>query len=180
MVRVYTRPDRGHAWLRQVQGKCPRLALVLGFTETALLPGISAAGATPNHRRYTALADTEFLIKGPSAQPTYPLPPPSAGGLLRFILRGQWWPSRGFRWTCLTPACPPLRLFPISILAGRTARCLTTGGAMSLDLVQDLWQQGVHWGKILATYPEDYLLLTECVCGKGTTTAPGAPYRAGI
>ena len=50
---------------------------------------------------------------------------------------------------------------------------------MSLDLVQDLWQQGVHWGKILATYPEDYLLLTECCRGRNDYR-PGAPYRAGI
>jgi len=169
MVRVYTRPDRGHAWLRQVQGKCPRLALVLGFTETALLPGISAAGATPNHRRYTALADTEFLIKGPSAQPTYPLPPLAQGASPVYITRAVV-AEQGIPVDVFNAGLPATPVVPHIDLAGRTARCLTTGGAMSLDLVQDLWQQGVHWGKILATYPEDYLLLTECVVG-GTTTA---------
>ena len=170
MVRVYTRPDRGHAWLRQVQGKCPRLALVLGFTETALTTGyFCPPGRPPNHRRYTALADTEFLIKGPSAQPTYPLPPLAQGASPVYITRAVV-AEQGIPVDVFNAGLPATPVVPHIDLAGRTARCLTTGGAMSLDLVQDLWQQGVHWGKILATYPEDYLLLTECVVG-GTTTA---------
>ena len=87
-----------------------------GFTETALLPGISAAGATPNHRRYTALADTEFLIQRPVGAANLSFTPPLAQGaspvyITRAVVAEQGIPVDVF----LTPACPPLRLFPISI-----------------------------------------------------------------
>lgn len=42
-----------------------RLLLLLAGTETAAVPGISAAGATPASRRRTAAADAELLLLGP-------------------------------------------------------------------------------------------------------------------
>jgi uncharacterized protein (TIGR00303 family) len=169
MVKLYTRPDLGQAWLRQMQGKRPRLALVLGFTETALLPGISAAGATPAHRRYTAVADAEFLVNGPTEHPKYPLPPLDQGAspvyITRAVVDGQ-----GISTNVFNAGLPATPSIPHIDLAGQPAQCLTTGRAMCLSRVYELWQQGLHWGKILAAYPEDYLLLAECVVG-GTTTA---------
>ena len=50
------------------------LLLLLAATRTAEHPGISAAGATPDSRRFTALADAELLLKGPDGQRSWPLP----------------------------------------------------------------------------------------------------------
>ncbi|HSM82305.1 MAG TPA: TIGR00303 family protein, partial [Nodosilinea sp.] len=60
-IKIYTQRQQGQAWLERVQGLRPGLVLTLGFTETGLVEGISAAGATPRDRRYTALADAEFM-----------------------------------------------------------------------------------------------------------------------
>ncbi|NET54257.1 MAG: TIGR00303 family protein, partial [Merismopedia sp. SIO2A8] len=64
MIRVYTQRRQGHQWLQQYQKCPPVIACILGFTATGLIPGISAAGATPSARQYTAIADAEFLVKG--------------------------------------------------------------------------------------------------------------------
>ncbi|MEM6427295.1 MAG: hypothetical protein AAF728_19375, partial [Cyanobacteria bacterium P01_D01_bin.128] len=61
LIRVYTQRASGLSWLDRYRERLPQVACVLGFTETGLLPGISAAGATPSDRRYTAIADAEFL-----------------------------------------------------------------------------------------------------------------------
>ncbi len=46
MIPIYTQIQKGQQWLMQYRGKRPAFACVLGFTETGLLPKISAAGAT--------------------------------------------------------------------------------------------------------------------------------------
>jgi NaMN:DMB phosphoribosyltransferase len=79
MIRVYTQLEQGQRWLQQYQGRPPVLACILGFTATGLIPGISAAGATPEARKYTAIADAEFLVNGVTLKPQYPLPPLEAG-----------------------------------------------------------------------------------------------------
>ena len=53
--------------------------LLLAATDTAAVPGISAAGATPESRRRTAAADAELLERGPLPPPTHALPPLPAG-----------------------------------------------------------------------------------------------------
>jgi len=60
MIKIYTEIERGQNWLECHQKSSPIFALVLGFTETGLIPGISTAGATPEDRKYTAIADAEF------------------------------------------------------------------------------------------------------------------------
>ena len=49
--------------------------LLLAATETASVPGISAAGATPESRRCTAAADAELLLLGPGTTLPHALPP---------------------------------------------------------------------------------------------------------
>ncbi len=169
MIKVYTRPDLGQAWLHQRRGQRPHMALVLGFTATGLLPGISAAGATPTDRRFTALADAEFLVSGPQKNPVYALPPLHQGAspvyLSRAVVSEQGISVDVF--DAGLPVSPPI---PHLHLGGTPAQCVTTGQAMSLETVHHLWQQGLHWGTILANRAADYLLLAECVVG-GTTTA---------
>jgi uncharacterized protein (TIGR00303 family) len=170
MIRAYTQLDLVQQWLRRYEGKRPLYACVLGFTETGLIPGISAAGATPESRQYTAIADAEFLVQGPAQPAKYPLPPLNQGAspvfITRAVLSGQdipiWLFDAGLP---ITPAVKAIDL------RGSPAQCLSTGAAQTLDGVQQLFQQGLQWGAVLAQQVQDgYLILSECVVG-GTTTA---------
>ncbi len=169
-IRVYTEIPAGHRWLQRYQGCTPAIACVLGFTETGLIPGISAAGATPDSRRYTAIADAEFLSKGYQLNPQYPLPPLSAGASPVLITRAV-----------VEKLSLPLYLFnaglpqppsvPTIDLGGTKANCLTSGNALKLATVKHLFDQGLTWGEKLAqNHSSGYLVLGECVVG-GTTTA---------
>jgi uncharacterized protein (TIGR00303 family) len=169
MVKIYTKPAHGERWMTQVAGRCPLFCLTLGFTETGLIPNISAAGATPELRRYTAIADAEFIVNGPTANPQFSLPPLQAGAspalITRAAIADQQIPVQVFN-----AGLPQPPAVPSVDLGGRPARCLTTGQALDRETVQRLWRAGLTWGERLATSPWGYLILGECVVG-GTTTA---------
>jgi uncharacterized protein (TIGR00303 family) len=158
-----------------VRGRRPTLVLTLGFTETGLVEGISAAGATPGDRRYTALADAEFMVNGLAPQPRYPLPPLRAGAspalIAKAVVDGQ-----GLPLVVLNAGLPTALPVPHEDLRGKPAQCLSTGAALPLAVVRHLWRQGLAQG---ATLAGDYLLLAECVVG-GTTTALGVLTGLGI
>jgi uncharacterized protein (TIGR00303 family) len=168
MIYLYTQLQQGQQWLAKYQGKTPTFACVLGFTATALIPGISAAGITSQARKYTAIADAEFLSLGVQPNPNHPLPPLTAGASPVFISRAV-----------IESLELPFYLFNAGLLEpptadnidlkGVAANCLTSGRAMPLQIVQHLFQQGLDWGKKLAQQA-DYLIIGECVVG-GTTTA---------
>lgn len=169
-VRIYAQIARGQAWMQRHRQRQPGVVCVLGFTETGLMPGISAAGATPRDRRYTAIADAEFLVNGPQPQPRYPLPPLAVGAspvlISRAVIEALHWPVSLFNAGLPIPpsvACEDL--------GGMPARCLSGGNALDPPVVRHLLDQGWCWGEKLAgRSPMDYLILGECVVG-GTTTA---------
>ncbi|GCE64392.1 TIGR00303 family protein [cyanobiont of Ornithocercus magnificus] len=142
--------------------------LVLAGTRTAEQEGISAAGATPDSRRYTAVADAELLLTEPGKPRCFTLPPLAAGVTPALISQ---------------VACSLIDLRPIILVAGLEitptfphlqveasnlgpAACLSSGQAMSLERVKRLCRQGQY----LVRHLQGPLLLTECVPG-GTTTA---------
>ncbi|WP_370587945.1 nicotinate mononucleotide-dependent phosphoribosyltransferase CobT [Trichocoleus sp. FACHB-591] len=170
MIRVYTQAQLGQQWLQRYQRHRPLFACVLGFTATGLIPGISAAGATPQDRRYTAIADAEFLYQGPQAASQYALPPLQAGAspvlISRAVVEAQAIPL--YLFNAGLPVPPPV---PCVDLGGAAAACLSQGRALSRPVVQHLLEQGLAWGQQLAAQvPQGYLILGECVVG-GTTTA---------
>lgn len=168
MIRIYTQADRAQRWLKKFYARPPLLACVLGFTATGLIPGISAAGATPADREKTALADAEFLICGPQRHPTYALPPLVAGAspvlITRAVVQAQQIPVHLFN-----AGLPLVPSVPTIDLGGQPARCLSQAHALDRSIVQHLFQQGLAWGSRLAEQAS-YLILSECVVG-GTTTA---------
>lgn len=169
MIQIYTQHQQAQAWLARHQGTQPFFACILGFTETGLLPGISAAGATPESRRFTALADAEFLMNGVQPHAAYPLPPLQAGAspvfISRAVIEALNIPVAVFN------AGLPVRPAVAAIdLGGESARCLGTGQAMSIATVRHLFQQGLTWGAKLAAETTGFVILAECVVG-GTTTA---------
>lgn len=86
-ISIYTNEAQARSWLQRYQGKKPLFVCVLGFTETGLIEGISAAGATPKDRALTAIADAEFLVNGVQPAPKFPLPPLHQGASPVFISR---------------------------------------------------------------------------------------------
>lgn len=173
LIKIYTQQQRGNAWLEKYRDRPVVFCCGLGFTETALIPNISAAGATPEARQYTAIADAEFVQYGFRAEATYPLPPLTIGAspaiLARAILQRYNIPTYLFN-TGLN-ITPDSQILSLINLAGQSARCVSTGQALPLITVQHLFQQGLSWGKKLAqTYPGRSLILGECVVA-GTTTA---------
>jgi uncharacterized protein (TIGR00303 family) len=170
MIKIHTQIPTGQAWIKRFQGCRPVFACVLGFTETGLIPGISAAGATPGDRQYTAIADAEFLHNGPQPRPTYALPPLHAGAspvlITRAIVSEQSIPVYLFN-----AGLPHPPSVPCIDLGGKPARCLSQGRALDLPIVEHLFHQGLIWGERLATKARSsYVILGECVVG-GTTTA---------
>jgi uncharacterized protein (TIGR00303 family) len=169
-IRIYTEIKRGEEWIERYRGCLPAFACVLGYTETALIPGISAAGCTPEDRKYTACADAEFLYYGSQHNPQYPLPPLFSGVspvlISRAVVEALKIPVYFF--DAGLPQPPPV---PTIDLNGRPAKCLSQGAAMEQSLVQHLLEQGLLWGKRLSSdTPKEYLVIGECVVG-GTTTA---------
>jgi uncharacterized protein (TIGR00303 family) len=169
-IKIYTNIEQGEAWLESYRGSLPIFACVLGFTDTCLIPGISAAGLTPEDRRYTACADAEFLFYGATHQPMFPLPPLTAGASPVLISRAV-----------VEELNIPVYLFnagldvipnvPLIDLGGQKANCLSTGAAMEFSTVQHLLERGLSWGdQVSADLANSYLILSECVVG-GTTTA---------
>jgi uncharacterized protein (TIGR00303 family) len=170
MINIYTQVTQGEAWLNRYRGSLPIFACILGFTETGLIPGISAAGLTPDDRRYTACADSEFLYYGAKYKPKYPLPPLTSGAspvlISRAIVASLNIPVYLFNAGLVHT--PPV---PLIDLGGAPARCLSYGAALDINTVKHLLEQGLRWGSQLsADVATSYLILSECVVG-GTTTA---------
>ncbi|WP_324281975.1 TIGR00303 family protein [Cyanobacterium aponinum UTEX 3221] len=178
-IKIYTQLEQGKRWLNKYINCLPLFTCTLGFTNTALIEGISTAGATVDSRRYTALADAEFLVKGVQTKSIFPLPPLDVGISPTFISRAV-----------VEKFNLPVIIFNAGLLqspsvanidlGGKSANCVSTGKALPLDTVKHLYQEGLKWGKILAQQTEDsYLILSECVVG-GTTTALAVLTALGI
>lgn len=160
--------------------------LLLAATDTAAVPGISAAGATPAARRQTAAADAELLVLGPRAMRPHALPPLPAGvspalighAVLRDLdLLGQ---LQVVDLGCpVAPAIPHLRL-PGQESVGPAA-CLSTGRAMAPERVAALLARGRSWGRAWALRwgGRRPLLVAECVPG-GTSTALAVLQALGV
>ncbi|MEB3166147.1 MAG: TIGR00303 family protein [Cyanobacteriota bacterium] len=164
------------AWEAQWRRHWPdcQVLLLLAATDTAAIPGISAAGSTPESRRRTAAADAELLLLGPGAERPHTLPLLPAGVspalIAHVVLRELALTPLVVDLGCpVAPAVPHLRLGPPA--GDGPASCLSGGAAMAPARVSRLLALGRLWGQDLARrMPGRPLLLAECVPG-GTSTA---------
>ncbi len=158
--------ERVQRWKKNVTNMA--FFLILAGSKTAEIEGISAAGATAIARRYTAVADAELLLGGPSLPYRWPLPPLPAGvspALISYVAS---------RFLKIQPTIISAGLIHrpsfshISLEEPETgpARCLSSGNAMDKNRVKVLLDGGFKIGKKL----KQSLLITECVPG-GTSTA---------
>jgi NaMN:DMB phosphoribosyltransferase len=179
MIKVYTQLEQGQYWLERYRHRQAVFACVLGFSDTGLIPGISAAGATPLDRKYTCLADAEFLYNGPRSQPRYALPPLDAGASPVLISRAVL-ESLNIPLFLFNAGLPLLPTVPSIDLGGTPAKCVSSGNALALSTVKHLFDRGLFWGRELAAKTDGgYVILGECVVG-GTTTALAVLMDLGI
>ena len=166
---------KGRAFLRQLSGKNPLFACVIGVTETAKILGISAAGKYPELTDFTPPADVELLLLGkcrcitgvpvtPEGIPTPALITMSALGLANIPALVV---SGGLK---INPHVPFLDL------GGKPGRDVRTGKAV--DNVEDvIWRAKIAGENLSRT--TDYLVVGESIPG-GTTTALGVMLAMGI
>jgi uncharacterized protein (TIGR00303 family) len=178
-------PAQAERWLGgwSPGGPPPEVFLLLAATDTASVPGISAAGATPESRRATAAADAELLVRGARGLRPHALPPLPAGvspALISHVVVDALalHPLVVDLGCAVAPAIPHLRLPPPAGVG--PARCLSTGAAMTSARVEALVELGKRWGRALVNrVPQAPLLLAECVPG-GTTTAQAVLCGLGV
>ncbi|HDS15581.1 MAG TPA: TIGR00303 family protein [Proteobacteria bacterium] len=165
LIRVYE-PDPSRDFLFQSIKKPPFFCCTIASTDTALIPGVSAAGASPELIPFTAAADVEAIIHGRALCldkiPENPIGPPSPVIITMAALQQLQAPfliiDAGNQ---VTPRVPVL-------VAGRCpGRSLNDDEAVAMTT--DLFQQGIIIGRQLA-FSGHTLILGESVPG-GTTTA---------
>ncbi|HZS00558.1 MAG TPA: TIGR00303 family protein [Chloroflexota bacterium] len=157
---------RARALAARLRGKRPLFICTIAQTDTARIPGLSAAGATPELRELTPAADAEALYYGSArclhGVPANPLGPPGPAIITIAALRLARIPvlvvDAGTR---VRPQAPAIRLGEVP------GACLT--GGQAVPDAAGLYQRGYLLGAQLAGCA-DYLVLGESVPG-GTTTA---------
>jgi uncharacterized protein (TIGR00303 family) len=157
------------------KGLTPLFCCVLAHTDTCLLPGVSAAGATEELRIYTPAADAEAVAYGlPRCLPrlpSNPLGPPGPAGITRAAVRLGRLPvefvAAGLR---VAPEVDH-RVVPCS--GGRRIDC---GDAV--PEARELFRAGIALGREMAA-AHPYVVLGESVPG-GTTTALALLLALGI
>jgi uncharacterized protein (TIGR00303 family) len=178
LIAIHTHTTLSQDWLTRHHHHRPHVVCVLGFTATGLIPNISAAGLTPFDRQFTALADGEFLALGVQPHYQYPLPP------LQAIITRAIATALDIPVTLVNAGLPQPPSFPCVDFGGQAAQCLTSGQALPLSVVHDLWKKGLAWGETTARQLSQqsnspYLVIGECVVG-GTTTALAVLKALGI
>ena len=146
--------------------------LVLAATATAAVEGISAAGSTPQSRRFTAAADGELVMLGPASPRPHALPPLPAGVSPALI-----------SWVVLEQVRLSKRLVNAGVEVApavahgqapgsQPAACLSTGRALPPQQVQRLLQWGERFGQDwVRRHPGNLLVVGECVAGGASTAA---------
>ena len=173
-IRVY---GSGGGFVRSVRGKRFLFALVMSYTRTAEIPGITVAGANPDILKFTPPADAEFISYGAcrciDAIPMTPDGKPTPALLTRVALGyagtpfvavdagGMIKPKMPFVYTGLEPG-------------GDISR----EQALSEDMVAQAIAYGRSTGKTLAALT-DCLVIGESIPG-GTTTAQAVMRALGI
>lgn len=166
---------KAEALLKHLIGKNPLFVCIIGTTETAKIPGISAAGRYPELTDYTPPADVELLHLGRCrCIPGVPVTPegiPTPALITMSALRLADIPvlvaSGGLK---INP------LVPFLDLGGSPGRDVRTGKAV--DDVKEVLERARVAGENLAK-TADYLVVGESVPG-GTTTALGVLLAMGV
>ncbi len=153
---------------KKIEGKKPLFLCVIGNTETAKIPGISAAGADPEITDYTPAADVEYLYYGKckclEGVPITPDGIPTPGLITKAALDLGNIPK--------LIAIGGVNVFPQApyiTLGGKTGGDISKEGAVKNPI--QIFENAKILGENLSILA-DYLVIGESIAG-GTTTALG-------
>jgi len=174
IILAHNKP-KAENFLKRMSGKSPLFVCTIGTTETAKIPGISAAGKHPELTDYTPPADVELLLLGRCrCIPGVPVTPegiPTPALITMSALKVADIPvliaSGGLK---VNPHVPFLDL------GGSSGRDIRTGNAV--ENAEEVMQGARTAGENLAK-TADYLVVGESIPG-GTTTALGILLAMGI
>jgi len=152
--------------------------LCVASSESSDIEGISAAGASPELRRFTPSIDAEALVAGcPAGGAELPVSP--TGVVSPVVITRACTELAGFGITvvdCGTFKTPDLP--EVKRVGKGTAKCVSTGCAQNYEDVRELFYAGLELGGQVSDDVE-YVIMGECVPA-GTTTALGVLTALGI
>jgi uncharacterized protein (TIGR00303 family) len=167
-ISIARNEKKGKDFLNRIAGKSPLFVCTLGTTETAKIPGISAAGAMPEITDYTPPADIELLLLGKckciNGVPVTPDGIPTPALVTMSALKLANIPA--------LPVNAGLRILPhvpFIELGGKPGGDIRTGKAV--ENAEEVLNRAKLAGKILSE-TADYLVIGESIPG-GTTTTLG-------
>jgi uncharacterized protein (TIGR00303 family) len=167
--------SRGENLVRQLVEKNPLFVCVIGTTETAKIPGLSAAGRNPELTDYTPPADVELLLRGRckciQGIPVTPEGIPTPALIAR---------------SALELASIPMLIVSGGLKVRPHVPFIDVGGSLGGDIrtgravvnVEEVMERARIAGENLAKVA-DYLVIGESIPG-GTTTALGTLLAMGI
>lgn len=164
-------------FLSKLYGKNPLFICVIGNTETAKIPGISAAGANPELTDYTPPADAEYLFYGKCrCIPGVPITPegiPTPALITRSALK-----IAGIQKIVVNAGLRIPPKIPFIDVQGSPGGNIRKGKALDGRRVEEILENARTAGQILSGFA-DYLVIGESIAG-GTTTALGVMLSMGI
>jgi uncharacterized protein (TIGR00303 family) len=167
--------QKAEAFLDEIEGKHPLFICVIATTETAKIPGLSAAGANPDFTDFTPPADAELLLLGrcKSIQgvPVTPDGIPTPGLITLSALRLADIPV-----LVVNGGVKVKPQIPFVDLGGNSGRDIRSGD--SVDNAEEVFERAKILGEQLAK-TADYLVIGESIPG-GTTTALGVLTALGV
>lgn len=176
-IEVFIDKSKGQTFLDQLEKKQFLFSLVISYTDTCTIPGITVAGKTPEVLPYTSPADAEFLnfgyCKCINAIPMTPDGKPTPALLTKTALESASIPNIVIN--AGSKIQPQLPCFETGLAPGKN---ITLESAMSLDDVTRAVEYGRMIGRSLGS-TTDCLVIGESIPG-GTTTALAVLTSLGI
>ncbi|MGQ0605706.1 MAG: nicotinate mononucleotide-dependent phosphoribosyltransferase CobT [Candidatus Nitrosotenuis sp.] len=176
-IEVFVDKQKGQQFLEQLEKKQFFFSLVISYTDTCTIPGITVAGKTPEMLQYTSPADAEFLnfgyCKCINAIPMTPDGKPTPALLTKTALESASIPNIVIN--AGSKIQPQLPCFETGLSFGKN---ITLESAMSLDDVTHAVEYGRMIGRSLGS-TTDCLVIGESIPG-GTTTAQAVLTSLGI
>jgi len=167
-IEILGNTQRGIDFVKKVENKKFVFSLVISYTATCEIPGITVAGANPDLLKFTAAADAEFLHYGYCKSiDTIPMTPdgkPTPALLTKTALEAASIPS--FTVNAGSMIIPKLPCLEIGLEPGKNI-------AYEPGLNQDSVKKAVEYGRIVGRSlgsSTDCLIIGESIPG-GTTTA---------
>ncbi len=174
-VLIVNNELKAKAFLEEIEGKKPLFICTIATTETAKIPGLSAAGQNPDFTDFTPPADAELLLLGKcksiAGVPVTPDGIPTPGLITTSALHLADIPV-----LVVNGGVKVRPQIPYVDLGGNSGRDIRCGN--SVDNVEEVIERAKVAGEQLAKV-SDYLVIGESIPG-GTTTALGVLSALGV